>query len=40
MWYNLRAPARVGLPKPIARLLARLAEEADDAADGPLFGDR
>ena len=40
MWYNLRAPARVGLPKPIARVLARLLEEQDDAADGPLFSDR
>jgi A/G-specific adenine glycosylase len=40
MWYNLRAPARVGLPKPIARLLTRLTEEEDDAADGPLFSDR
>ena len=40
MWYNLRAPARVGLPKPIARLLARLTEEGNDDADGPLFGDR
>jgi A/G-specific adenine glycosylase len=40
MWYNLRAPARVGLPKPIARLLARMTEEESDAADGPLFGAR
>ena len=40
MWYNLRAPARVGLPKPIAKLIAGLTEEDDDAADGPLFGDR
>lgn len=38
MWYNLRAPARVGLPKPIAKLIARMAEEESDAADGPLFG--
>ena len=38
MWYNLRAPARVGLPKPIAKLIATLTEEESDAADGPLFG--
>jgi A/G-specific adenine glycosylase len=37
MWYNLRAPARVGLPKPIAKLIARMTEEESDAADGPLF---
>lgn len=37
LWYNLRAPQTVGLPKPIAKLLSALLEEGDDA-DGPLFG--
>jgi len=37
LWYNLRAPQRVGLPKPVAKLLATLLEEGD-GADGPLFG--
>ena len=27
LWYNLREPARIGLPAPISALLARLAEE-------------
>jgi hypothetical protein len=27
LWYNMRAPARVGLPAPVAALLARLAQD-------------
>ena len=27
VWYNLREPARIGLPAPVSVLLARLAEE-------------
>src|SRR4029077_18358653 len=27
LWYNLREPARIGLPAPISALLARLADE-------------
>jgi A/G-specific adenine glycosylase len=27
LWYNLREPARIGLPAPITALLARLADE-------------
>lgn len=37
LWYNLRAPQTVGLPKPVAKLLANVLEEGD-GADGPLFG--
>jgi len=39
LWYNLRAPQQVGLPRPVQRLLATLAED-DDGTDGPLFGAR
>jgi A/G-specific adenine glycosylase len=39
LWYNLRAPQPVGLPRPVERLLARLVED-DDGTDGPLFGAR
>jgi A/G-specific adenine glycosylase len=27
LWYNVREPARIGLPAPISTLLARLADE-------------
>lgn len=37
LWYNLRAPQQVGLPKPVAKLLAELLEDGD-GEDGPLFG--
>lgn len=36
LWYNVRAPARVGLPAPIGALLARLAQGSMfDAAEAP-----
>ena len=28
LWYNLREPARIGLPAPVSSLLARLADES------------
>ena len=28
LWYNVRAPSRIGLPAPITALLSRLADES------------